>query len=230
MSTGFVKFQRTNESKDLLQYKNELALLAFIALHARYSESTVGDLQKGECFISAQSVQLSQRQYRTAKKRLEDWGLATFKATNRCTIAKIESTSVFDVFNSANDKPNDKQKTSKRSTTKLTDQYEWLLDVFNESKTKQRGRKSTHKALTQIAKNNFKKLWKLGYREDDFKAAINTMLKADWPKKSGNDTPEHVLRNENFIRYLNKSETKSKQNGIDKKDKYEEILHGRSER
>jgi hypothetical protein len=39
---------------------------------------------------------MSRQEYRTAKKKLEDWGIATFRATNKGTIAKLCDTRVYD--------------------------------------------------------------------------------------------------------------------------------------
>jgi hypothetical protein len=58
---------------------------------------------------------MSEQQYRTAKKKLEKWGYATFKRTNKGTTAKLTDTRLFDVLNlSANGQANRRITTKQR--------------------------------------------------------------------------------------------------------------------
>ena len=72
------------------------------------------NLAVGEAMVSGYAAYgLSHRQYRTAVKNLEKWGFATFKTTNKGTIATLTSSSVFDISGKPNDKQPDRPQTNK---------------------------------------------------------------------------------------------------------------------
>lgn len=84
-----------------------------------------------------------------------------------------------------------------------------FLTKFNVIKTLIKGRKSVVRGLSTQAQNNLKKLVKRGYTWNDLKFAIEAMyfpepngLKS-WAERTGNDNPVHLLRENNFERYLN---------------------------
>jgi len=100
---GWFKAMRTDEAIELIA-KNPLAytLAAMIALRARWragfnrhgldvGEAMLGDFEK---------CGMSEKQYRTAKKHLEDGGFAAFKRSNKGTIARLIDTRLFGVFES----------------------------------------------------------------------------------------------------------------------------------
>jgi hypothetical protein len=133
---GFVKFMRTPDSYRIISKKSEWSMLGYIALHMRFEDDRFGDLQKGECFMSAESVGLTQREYRTAKKNLADWNLATFRTTNRNTIAKLVDSSIFDVGNQKTDKQTDKQNPKKETKPEKFDfKSEMIKYGFDEKLT-----------------------------------------------------------------------------------------------
>lgn len=78
-----------------------------------------------------------------------------------------------------------------------------FLDLFNKTKT-DFGLKSSVKVLSKTDKSNLSQL--TGYKVTDFIIAIQQMLKNDWCKTTGNQTPSHVLRIENFNRYLSQGQ------------------------
>jgi hypothetical protein len=78
-----------------------------------------------------------------------------------------------------------------------------FLSHFNERKKLKFG-KSNFKVLSKTDKNNLKQL--LGYSFKDFKTAIDVMLENEWAKSTNNQTPTHILRVENFNRYLSAGE------------------------
>ena len=112
----FVKWMLTDEAEELLKYPDGHALLSLIARRARRQGSFATDgLEAGEALIGDyESCGLSMRRYRTAKEKLEKWGFATFRATNKGTIAKLMNTMVFDVSWDRSDKQSDKPATSQR--------------------------------------------------------------------------------------------------------------------
>lgn len=80
-----------------------------------------------------------------------------------------------------------------------------FLELFNRLKSELKGRKSTTKALIGTTESNFKKLVKAGYNAEDFEGAIIAMFRdpEQWAVSTFNDNPEHLLRPDNFARYLN---------------------------
>src|SRR5258705_3255487 len=115
---GYVKATRHPDGLELLKAnKSALCLLYLIAMRARRSNRTFNryNLQLGEALIGDhKSYDMTEREYRTAKKVLENAALATFRATSRGTIAKLTSTQVFDINVEQGDEQNDRQTTGER--------------------------------------------------------------------------------------------------------------------
>ena len=98
---GFVKLSNESEMLESL-LKNgkhkEFALLTVIALRSRRTPDPVSGLDVGQCFLGDfKSYGMTEREYRTAKKNLDKWGLASFKATNKGTVASLANTAVYDI-------------------------------------------------------------------------------------------------------------------------------------
>jgi len=93
----FIKMNDCEETRHLLRRPGDFALLALIAMRARRRDSQQNDgLDVGEAYIGdIDAAGLTPRSYRTAKNRLTKDGMATFRTTNRGTIAKLVSTTVF---------------------------------------------------------------------------------------------------------------------------------------
>ena len=97
---GFLKLNRTEEAEQLLIHEpNCYLLLSVIAYRAKRTEVfSVHNLKIGEALIGDDgSCGLTTQQYRTTKKKLEDWNFATFTATPKGTIAKLLDKRVFDI-------------------------------------------------------------------------------------------------------------------------------------
>lgn len=103
------------------------------------------------------------------------------------------------------------------------DRQKKFLSLFNQLKKEHTGNSRECKVLSKTDKNNLKQLE--GYTLKDFKTSIKEMLQNEWAKSTGNQTPTHILRVENFNRYLAAAEQRIKQEG----DK-EETLEERAER
>jgi len=114
--TAFIKLVRSKEAEELMKKPDAFLLLTQIALRARRSNDlSVDNLKIGEAKIGDyKNIGLTERRYRTAKRDIQAWGLATFKATNRGTIAKLANKRVYDINEEAKDEPNDRQETSWR--------------------------------------------------------------------------------------------------------------------
>ena len=91
--------QRSKTTEELLQKPDCFALLTQIALRAKRSDDfNLQNLKVGESFIGDyQRAGLTEQRYRTAKNNLSKWGFATFKATNKGTIAKLTDARVYDI-------------------------------------------------------------------------------------------------------------------------------------
>lgn len=114
--SGFFKIKRNAETRELMQRPNEFVLLTQIAYRAKRTYGpSIYDLTIGQALIGDyKSIGLTERKYRTAKKNLEKWGFATFKATNKGTIAKLINSKVFDTNPEAKDEQTAEQATSRR--------------------------------------------------------------------------------------------------------------------
>lgn len=100
---AFVKLLRSGllDALDLIrEHRPSFLLLFYIAMRARREPTIMEKLEIGEAKIGSNSLfgqlGLTEGEYRTAKKKLEQAGIATFRATNWGTIAKLISTAIFD--------------------------------------------------------------------------------------------------------------------------------------
>jgi len=118
MALGFVKLHRSDTALALLASDpksfNLLTLIAFRASRET-GEALIGDWKA----MGA----TSEAAYRRTKKRLQAAGLATFKPTNRGTIATLADTRVFDINIIQGDEQSDEQpddQALKKATSKAT--------------------------------------------------------------------------------------------------------------
>lgn len=96
---GFYKTFRGEPTRELMHNKNAFMLLSLIALRARRTQSfSTDNLEPGQALIGDhRACGLTQSEYRTAKKSLARYHLATFKTTSKGTIATLCNTDVFDI-------------------------------------------------------------------------------------------------------------------------------------
>jgi hypothetical protein len=101
MASGFVKSMRSPETLELLQHDSlAFALLAIIAHRARWRSGFSADgLEIGEALIGDYKNYggMTRWEYRERVARLVKWGFITARPTPKGTIAKLTSTSVFDL-------------------------------------------------------------------------------------------------------------------------------------
>lgn len=120
----FVKFMmHSPEFLALIIHRpTAFVLLALIVYRARKVLLDINDgIEIGEAFIGDyEKYGATLQSYRTDKKYLEKFNIATFKATNRGTVAKIVNASIFDISRvSSTNKLTDKQQSNNmQSTTK----------------------------------------------------------------------------------------------------------------
>jgi hypothetical protein len=84
---------------ELLKDRNAFLLLTWIALRAnRTSHFNIHGLSTGEAFLGDyENYGMSRQEYRTAIRKLNKYGFATFKTTNKGTIARLVDTGTYDI-------------------------------------------------------------------------------------------------------------------------------------
>jgi len=129
---SWVKLMRSETTRELLAKDIPALLLAIlIAIRTKRTKGfSIHGLQLGEALIGDfKSAGLTERSYRTAKQHLEKYGLATFKPTNKGTVATLTDTRIFDVNLEQNDEQNVKQATDRR---RASDEYQEYKKGKNE--------------------------------------------------------------------------------------------------
>ena len=103
MTSGFIKLKRGEKINALIADSQLLSLLTAIAVRA--------DRTTGEAFLGdwRNLGATSEATYRRTKKRAEAAGYATFKATNKGTIAKLVDSTVYDINKLKGDEQTDEQ-------------------------------------------------------------------------------------------------------------------------
>jgi len=120
----YLIWMMSEASRHLMQYPHSKYLMDLIAMRARLPGSNVNDgLEVGEarigvgdfaCFGGSKGSY--SRRYRTACKRLTDFGLVTMRTTKSGTIAKILNSEVYDILRMFRDEHSDNEKTKERQT------------------------------------------------------------------------------------------------------------------
>jgi hypothetical protein len=143
----FLKQIRSEKTVELFRYPYCLNLLNIIA----YRASRNGDgleRRPGEALIGDyENYGMTERVYRTTKKRLTKWHLATFRTTNKGTIATLNDSSIYDI----NIKTNNEQPDA---------------DSDEQETTINKGKKTNEERNKELA---FLLLQKIRERKPDFK-------------------------------------------------------------
>lgn len=142
-TSGFFKAGRSDTGPQIIRANHCAFVLLYIIAHrARWRDGfNQHGLSQGEAMLGDYAeYDLSERQYRTAKHFLEKHGFATFKATNKGTIATLVNTEVFDVFGRQGDEQNDRQATDARqaSDRQATTNEEGKKGIREETKQAER--------------------------------------------------------------------------------------------
>jgi len=144
MTEPFLKLMKNKETMELAtNAPNAFLLLLQIAWRAkRTNDFNAHGLTIGQALIGDyKSIGLTEQRYRTAKGLLEIWGFATFKGTNKGTIANLINSRVFDI-NEDREQRAEQRTGNEQATTikkykkeKNTDRrvcpYEAIVDLFN---------------------------------------------------------------------------------------------------
>lgn len=115
---SYVQLLRSKETEELMKYPAAFILLTIIAIRAKRTFNfNIHNLKIGEAFIGDyKTIGLTEQQYRTAKKKLKEWGFATFRGTNKGTIATLTSSNVYNANFEARNGQVNKQVTNKQRT------------------------------------------------------------------------------------------------------------------
>lgn len=120
---GWFKVMRTDEAQELIS-ANPLAysLAALIAHRSKWREGfNANGLQIGEALIGdLNKMGMSRMQYRTAKQHLEKWGFATFRTTNKGTVARLTCDCLFSVIPTESQDFATSQNSTSRATSRAT--------------------------------------------------------------------------------------------------------------
>ncbi len=116
---GFIKLMRSDKTQALMGNPNAFTLASVIAYRAQRTNAfNIHGLKPGEALLGDyEKYGMSPRQYRTAKTRLAKWGIATFRATNKGTVARLVDDEVYDIHRESCDNPRDNQVTNKRQAS-----------------------------------------------------------------------------------------------------------------
>lgn len=95
----FLKLVRSKETEELLSNPDAFILLTQIALRAKRTlDLSIYNLKIGEALIGDyKKIGLTEQRYRTAKANVQKWSLATFRSTNKGTIARLTDSRVYDI-------------------------------------------------------------------------------------------------------------------------------------
>lgn len=89
---------RSDDALELVRASRNAFILAYvIAFRARWKDGfNRHGLDQGEAMLGDfQACGLTRQEYRTSKEQLTKWGFATFKTTNKGTVAKLMDTRLF---------------------------------------------------------------------------------------------------------------------------------------
>lgn len=98
---GFIQLKRGATTEELMRHPECFLLLTLIAYRARRTNEGLNSdrLEIGQALIGDyKTIGLSsEKVYRTAKKKLENWNLVAFKGTNKGTVATLLNSDVYDI-------------------------------------------------------------------------------------------------------------------------------------
>lgn len=156
---GFIKQMRSPEVDELLRDPYAFVLLTQIARRSRRTNSfNLHKLEPGEALIGDyQSVGLTEAKYRAAKRRLSEYGLATFKATNRGTIANLTNSVIYDVNVDGDNDQDDRQTTKEQRSNNDQDDRQTTTNKNVKNVKNVKNEREGARANIQKMLNNFPK-------------------------------------------------------------------------
>jgi len=153
----FLMLMRSKEAEELMKKPDAFMLLTQISMRAKRNDDfCVSNLKTGEAFIGDfKNIGLTERRYRTAKSDIQKFGLASFKATNRGTIAKLTDSRVYNINEDESDEPSDRQATSQATGKRQAgdEQATTNKKLNNIKKTKK------NKEIEELELSQFETFW-----------------------------------------------------------------------
>ena len=151
MSKGWIQLRRTADTFELLKEKNVFHLLTSIALRAkRTTDFNVEGLKPGEALIGDhRNYEMTRQEYRTAKKKLERWRFATFRTTNKGTIAKLIDKRIYDI-NEESQQPPEQPSTNHQTTNQQPSRNHQSTTNKNDKNKKEYSPESVEFRLSQF--------------------------------------------------------------------------------
>lgn len=115
---GFIKLMRAEATRELLKDPKAFGLLTAIALRAKRTDDfSIHGLKPGQALIGDHaSYGLTEQEYRSAKLRLQRYGLVDFEPTHRGTIASLRNTMIYDINVTAEQQANNERATDRQRT------------------------------------------------------------------------------------------------------------------
>lgn len=134
---GFIMLKRNNQFLYLLEKRNTAVCLALLIAFRvkRTTEYGNPDLQIGEaCIGDHDTYGVTEQVYKTDKSYLKKYGIATFRATSKGTIARLISTDFFNINleQITDTSTTDKQTFNDPSTTNNNDKNENIKSRLEE--------------------------------------------------------------------------------------------------
>lgn len=143
-SNGFIKLMKTHDAGELMEgYPNAYRLLSIIAWRAKRRPGfNRHGLEIGEALIGDfNRYKMTEQQYRTAKRILETNGFATFRPTNKGTIATIVDSRVYDI---------NPEQTNGQITTEETVQQRATNEPLTTNEEVKKGKKERNKKNNDV--------------------------------------------------------------------------------
>lgn len=229
--SGWIKLHRQIVEWEWFDEPNTFRLFLYCLLKANHQDKNYrGELIKRGSFVTSleslsKGTKLSIRNIRTSLSRLESTHELTSKRTRKGTVIQIVN---YDNYQEATHEPTRKrQESDKKTTTTKNDKNikneknttnvvkseseikDGFLFWFNKMKLKHKGVEGKFKTLSKTDINNLKQLREV-YTVQEFENAYKNMIVSEWVVSNGTDTPQHFLRNENFMKYVNQENKNDK--------------------
>lgn len=223
---GFISINRKIIEWEWYSDNNVKSLFIHCLLKANFKDKSWRgqNIERGTFITSynnlSNQLNLSIQQIRTAFCKLQSTNEITIKTTNKNTLVTVVKYDDYQNKKQVNNKQttnkqqsnnnqitttNNDNKDNKDNNTFIQRKQNFIL-WFNQQKKKATGKDSNLKVLSTTDDNNLKKLLDGGYEIAEFQIAFNNMLKSEWVKQNGMASISHLIRLDNFNKYLTQGE------------------------
>ena len=167
----FLMLIRGKETEELMKKPDSFLLLTQISMRAKRNDDfSIHNLKIGEALIGDyKNIGLTERRYRTAKNDIQKYGLATFKATNKGTIAKLTNSMVYNINEEGSDEQSDKPKASKETVQR---------QASDETPTTNKNSNNINNVNKEKNNDRFEQFWKLYNHKKSRALAVKSFDKA----------------------------------------------------